>query len=85
MRLKANASFLIDTGAEKLFLVYEEGRIVHDDVVMFIVSYLVMKINKDRSVAIAMPISTSSIIGELAVKFGVKVKRTAISSRSIMA
>jgi mannose-1-phosphate guanylyltransferase/phosphomannomutase len=84
MTLKANAGFLIDAGAEKLFLVDEKGKIVNDDMAMLIVSYLVMKVSKDKDVTIAVPVNTSSVINELAARFGVKVKRTATSSRNVM-
>lgn len=82
--LKGNAGFLIDTGAEKVFFVDEKGKIVNDDTAMLIVAYLMMKTTKNKSGIIAVPISTSSVIEELAEKFGIKVKRTATSPRSIM-
>jgi mannose-1-phosphate guanylyltransferase/phosphomannomutase len=82
--LKANAGFLIDTGAEKLFLVDDNGKIIQDDMAMFIISYLVMKINRNRNIKIAVPINASSVIDKIAARFGVKVKRTATSSRNLM-
>lgn len=82
--LKANAGFLIDTGAEKLFLVDEKGKIISDDIAMLIVAYLIMKTHRDSGAVIAVPVNTSSVIDELAAKFGVKVKKTATSPRSIM-
>ncbi|MCL2485726.1 MAG: mannose-1-phosphate guanyltransferase [Endomicrobia bacterium] len=83
--LKSDVGFLIDTGAEKLFLVDEKGKIIPDDLAMLIMAYLVMKTNKNKDAVIAVPINTSSVIDELAVKFGVKIKRTAMSPRNIMA
>jgi mannose-1-phosphate guanylyltransferase/phosphomannomutase len=82
--LKANIGFLIDSGSEKVFLVDEEGSILRDDVAMLVVSYLIMRINKGKNVAIAVPINATSTIDELAKQFGIKVKRTATSSRNIM-
>jgi mannose-1-phosphate guanylyltransferase/phosphomannomutase len=82
--LKANAGFLIDSGSEKVFLVDEKGTVLHDDVAMLVVSYLVMRINKGKNVAIAVPVNATSTIDELAKQFGIKVKRTATSSRNIM-
>ncbi|MDR1941845.1 MAG: mannose-1-phosphate guanyltransferase [Endomicrobium sp.] len=82
--LKSDAGFLIDTGAEKLFLVDEKGKIVPDDLAMLIVAYLVMKTYGDKNAAIAVPVNASSVIDELAAKFGVKVKRTATSPRNVM-
>jgi len=83
--VKANAGFLIDTGAEKLFLVDENGKIVRDDAAMMIVSYLVMKENKKKDAVVAVPINASSVINDIAKKFGVKVKRTATSFGNRMA
>ncbi|MDR2192328.1 MAG: mannose-1-phosphate guanyltransferase, partial [Endomicrobium sp.] len=84
--LKANAGFLIDAGAEKLFLVDEKGKIVQDDLAMLITAYLVMKTHKGKNpnAAIAVPVSASSLIDELAAKFSVAVKRTATGPRNIM-
>jgi mannose-1-phosphate guanylyltransferase/phosphomannomutase len=82
--VKANVGFLIDTGAEKLFLVDEKGNIIRDDMAMMIVSYLVMKRNKKKNAAIAVPINASSVVNDIAKKFGVKVKRTATSYGSRM-
>jgi mannose-1-phosphate guanylyltransferase/phosphomannomutase len=77
--VKANAGFLIDTGAEKLFLVDENGKIIRDDMAMMIVAYLVMKGNKKKNAVIAVPINASSVINDIAKDFGVKVKRTVTS------
>jgi mannose-1-phosphate guanylyltransferase/phosphomannomutase len=82
--LMANAGFLIDSGSEKVFLVDEKGTILRDDSAMLIVSYLVMRLNKGKSIAIAVPINATSTIDDLAKQFDVKVKRTATSSRNIM-
>ncbi|MDR1474160.1 MAG: mannose-1-phosphate guanyltransferase [Endomicrobium sp.] len=80
--LKANVGFLIDTGAEKLFLVDENGKVVRDDMAMMATAYLAMKSKKGA--IIAVPINASSIIETLAKKFGANIKRTATSSRNII-
>ena len=89
--LKADAGFLIDSGAEKLFLVDEKGKIIPDDLAMLIMAYLVMKEcqknecqKNGKKPTIAVPVSASSVIDELAEKFGTIVKRTATSPRSLM-
>ncbi|MDR1696101.1 MAG: mannose-1-phosphate guanyltransferase [Endomicrobium sp.] len=84
MTLKSDVGFLIDTGAEKLFLVDEKGKIIPDDQSMLIMAYLMMKTHKDKNAVIAVPINTSSVIDDLASKFGVKIKRTAMGPRNIM-
>jgi mannose-1-phosphate guanylyltransferase/phosphomannomutase len=83
--LKTNAGFLIDAGAEKLFLVDEKGKIITDALAMLIVVYLVMKTNKDKEITIAVPVNASSVIDELAKRFSVKIKRVATSLRNIIA
>ena len=80
--LKSAAGFLIDNGAEKLFLVDEKGKIMEDEIAMLVMSYLVM--TTYDSGTIAVPVNVSSVIDELAAKFGFKVKRTGTSQRNIM-
>ncbi|MHB9155516.1 MAG: sugar phosphate nucleotidyltransferase, partial [Endomicrobiales bacterium] len=80
--LKADVGFLIDTGAEKVFLVDERGRIVPDDLAMVLVADLVMRTYKKGTIAV--PVHVSSVIEELAGRFDIKVKRTAASPRQIM-
>jgi mannose-1-phosphate guanylyltransferase/phosphomannomutase len=79
--LKADIGFLIDTGAEKVFLVDERGRIVPEDLAMVIVADLVMRTQRQGSIAI--PVHVSSIIDKLALQYKVKVRRTAASPRQI--
>lgn len=80
--LKSNAGFLIDNGAEKLFLVDEKGKILSDETAMFVIAYLVMKTYGKGTIAV--PINVSSVIDELAEKFNFKIKRTGTSPRNIM-
>ncbi|MDR1952108.1 MAG: mannose-1-phosphate guanyltransferase [Elusimicrobiota bacterium] len=82
--LESNAGFLIDSGAEKLFFVDEKGRIMHNDLAMFVVTYLVLKTNANKNATIAVPVYASSVIDTLAKKFKVKVKRTGTTPKSIM-
>ncbi|MDR3112066.1 MAG: mannose-1-phosphate guanyltransferase [Elusimicrobiota bacterium] len=80
--LKADAGFLIDSGAEKLFLVDEKGKILSDELTAAAMAYLVMKTNKIQNAIIAVPVNISSVIDEMAAKFNVTVKRTAMNSKS---
>ncbi|MDR2860372.1 MAG: nucleotidyltransferase, partial [Elusimicrobiota bacterium] len=82
--LESAAGFLIDSGAEKLFLVDEKGKILHNDLAMFVITYLVLKTNTNKNATIAVPVYASSAVETLAKKFKVKVKRTGTSPRSIM-
>lgn len=80
--LKADAGFLIDTGAEKVFLVDERGRIVPDDLAMVLVADLVMRTY--RKGTIAVPVHVSTVVEELAKRYDIKVKRLASSPRALM-
>ncbi|MDR3243831.1 MAG: mannose-1-phosphate guanyltransferase [Elusimicrobiota bacterium] len=82
--LKSTAGFLIDNGAEKVFLIDEKGQIIHNDIAMFIAAYLTMKANKVKDAIIAVPVYASCAIEKVAAKFKIKVKRTGTSPRSII-
>ncbi|MBN1823762.1 MAG: mannose-1-phosphate guanyltransferase [Endomicrobiales bacterium] len=81
--LRGDVGFLIDTGAEKVFLVDERGRIVPDELAMIIIADLVMRTFKGGTVAV--PVHISSVIDKLAERYDVKVKRTAASARQLTA
>lgn len=81
--LEADAGFLIDTGAEKVFLVDERGKIIPNDTAMLVVADLVMRHYKKGTIAV--PVHASSVIEDLAKRFDIKVKRTATSQRQISA
>lgn len=81
--LKADVGFLIDTGAEKVFLIDERGRILPDDLALVIVANLVMQTYRKGPVAV--PVHVSSIINEMAERYKINVKRTvAANARQIM-
>ena len=82
MTLRADVGFLFDNGAEKLFLVDERGKIIDNDTAMLIMAYLVMLTYKSGTIAV--PVTVSSVIDELAKKFNFKIKRTGTSPRNIM-
>jgi mannose-1-phosphate guanylyltransferase/phosphomannomutase len=62
----------------------EKGKILRDDLAMFVITYLVLKTNKNPDAVIAVPVYASTAINMLAKKFKVKVKRTGTSPHSIM-
>ena len=82
MTLRADVGFLFDNGAEKLFLIDERGKIIDNDTAMLIMAYLVMLTYKSGTIAV--PVTVSSVIDELAQKFNFKIKRTGTSPRNIM-
>ena len=80
--LKADVGFLFDNGAEKVFLVDERGKIIDNDMAMLVMAYLVMSTYKKGTIAV--PVTVSSVINELARQFDFKIIRTGTSPRSIM-
>ncbi len=80
--LKADIGFLIDNGAEKIFMVDERGRIVPDHQALVAVAYLALK--SMDSGAVAVPITETSVIELLAAKSKMKVIRIPTMSRHIV-
>ena len=80
--LKADVGFLLDNGAEKVFLVDERGKIIDNDTAMLVMAYLVMSTYKKGTIAV--PVTVSSVIDELAKQFDFKIIRTGTSPRNIM-
>ena len=81
--LKADIGFLFDTGAEKIFLVDNEGNMLENDIALALVSLLVMKSKKN--VNIAIPVTASGIMEEIALKHDAKILRTKTNPHSMMA
>lgn len=85
--LKADAGFMLDAGAELLFLVDERGRVLSGDQALSLVSLLTLKSDKSKSAAkrqIAVTITATKAIDEIAKKFRGEVIRTKTNPRSMM-
>lgn len=80
--LKADVGFLLDSGAERVFLVDQRGRVLDEDLSLAAVSLLVMKGGRIREIAV--PVTASRSIEELADKHRVKVRRSRIDNRSLI-
>ena len=80
--LKADLGIMLDAGSEKIFIVDEKGRVLTGDQALCFLTYLQLKVNKGGTIAV--PISASSAIDEIAEKHGGKVIRTKTSYRSMM-
>jgi mannose-1-phosphate guanylyltransferase/phosphomannomutase len=80
--LKADLGIMFDSGAEKLFLVDEKGKILDGEEALAFVSSLVLMTDKPRK--IAAPVNTSSVVDILASKSGSQVVRTKTSFRYMM-
>jgi mannose-1-phosphate guanylyltransferase/phosphomannomutase len=80
--LKADAGFLIDTGAEKVFIIDEKGQRVANDTALLMIAHLVMR--EHRAGTVGVPVNVSGVIEELAKPFGVSVDRLRTAPRYIM-
>jgi mannose-1-phosphate guanylyltransferase / phosphomannomutase len=80
--LKADAGFLLDNGAEKLFMVNEEGKIISPEEALVLVGLLVLQ--NGRQDVIAYPVRGSSVLEQLASKKGSTVLRTPITPRHLL-
>lgn len=80
--LKADMGFLIDNGAEKLFIVDERGRVLPDTHAMAGVAYLAMKTYSSGNIAV--PITQTSALEKLAAKTKMKVARVATVPKHIV-
>ncbi|MFH1074621.1 MAG: mannose-1-phosphate guanyltransferase [Candidatus Firestonebacteria bacterium] len=80
--LKADLGIMLDAGAEKIFIVDEKGRVLSGDQALCFLTYLQFKVNKGGTIAV--PITASSAIDEIAAEYGGKVIRTRTSYRSMM-
>jgi mannose-1-phosphate guanylyltransferase/phosphomannomutase len=78
----ADVGFLLDSGAERVYLVDERGRIMDEDLALATVTLLVMKSRQIKELAV--PVTASRSIEELAEKYQVKVKRSRIDNRSLI-
>ncbi len=80
--LGADLGVMLDTGAEKLFLVDDKGDLISDELALAVVALLVAR--TQPSGLIGAPITASSVLEELVVSQGFKVQRTKIAPRALM-
>ena len=82
MTLNADAGFLIDTGAEKVFLIDEKGKRIPNENALLLVAKLVMQ--GLQGGAVGVPVNISAVIERLAKPHKVDVKRLRTAPRYIM-
>ncbi|TAN61130.1 nucleotidyltransferase, partial [bacterium] len=84
--LGADAGFMLDAGGEKVFIVDDTGEILEDDTALNIVTLLTLKAKKAsaKKGVIAVPVTASRAIENMARNYGFKVRRTKTSSRGLM-
>jgi len=80
--VNADAGFLIDAGAEKLFVVDEKGRFLDSERLLMIVTRLVLEHTRVRSLAV--PVTASCRIEELASSYGARVYRMESDPRALV-
>ena len=80
--LKADIGFLIDTGAEKVFIIDERGKIISDMQALLGVSYLAMKYYDTGSIAV--PLNQPLALEWLAEKTKHKIERIPVMARHIV-
>ncbi|HFE52134.1 MAG TPA: nucleotidyltransferase [Bacteroidetes bacterium] len=80
--VNADAGFLIDAGAEKLFVVDEKGRFVDSERLLLLVTRLVLEYTPVRTLAV--PVTASYRIEELASSFGANVYRMESAPRALV-
>ncbi len=81
--LKYDVGFLIDGGAEKVLVVDENGKLIHNDRLLTLVTHLFLTTYPEAK-KIAVPITASSEIDLIAAHFGVEVIKTRDSHLALM-
>ncbi|MCR4428144.1 MAG: mannose-1-phosphate guanyltransferase [Caldiserica bacterium] len=80
--LKCQVGFMLDAGAEKLFMVDDQGKILSGDESLACLAYLVLKAKPGGKIAV--PITASSALEEIADSQGGRVVYTRTSSSAMM-
>lgn len=80
--LAADLGVLLDTGAEKLFLVDDKGEILSGDLSLALVTLLTMQTHERGTIAV--PVTASRVIEQLTAAHGFGLLRTRASPRALM-
>jgi len=80
--LGADLGILLDTGGEKVFLVDDKGEALSGDLALAMVSLLVMQTHARGTIAV--PVTASRVLDQLAAAHGFTVLRTRASPRALM-
>jgi len=80
--LGADLGFMLDAGAEKLFVVDDKGDLVSDELALAVVAFLVAR--TQTAGTIGVPITASGVMEELVAPAGFHVIRTKIAPRALM-
>jgi mannose-1-phosphate guanylyltransferase/phosphomannomutase len=80
--LGADLGFMLDAGAEKLFLVDDKGELLSDELALAAAALLVAKTQSAGTIGV--PITASGVVEELVASSGFRVHRTKIAPRALM-
>jgi mannose-1-phosphate guanylyltransferase/phosphomannomutase len=80
--LGADLGIMLDTGAEKLFLVDDKGDLISDELALAVVALLVIRTQPPGTIGV--PVTASSVLEELVVPHGFTLQRTRIAPRAVM-
>ena len=80
--LGADLGFLLDAGAEKLFLVDDKGDLLSDELALAVVGLLVARTQPAGTIGV--PVTASGVLEELVAPGGFRVARTKIAPRALM-
>lgn len=80
--LEADLGIMLDTGAEKIFLCDEKGRILQGDLELAVMTILACRTQKPATIGVSA--RASRVIDQLVQKYGAKVIRTKTSAAAMM-
>lgn len=80
--LGADVGIMLDTGAEKLFLVDDKGDLLPDELALAVVALLVARTQSPGTIGV--PITASAVLEDLVAPQGFQVKRTKMAPRALM-
>jgi mannose-1-phosphate guanylyltransferase/phosphomannomutase len=80
--LNADLGVLLDTGAEKLFLVDDKGEILSGDLELALVALLTMRTHSPGTIAV--PVTASRVLEQLTAAHGFTLTHTRASPRALM-
>ncbi len=80
---RADLGILLDSAGEKIFLIDDEGRVIsHNNLLHLMV--LLVSCCETKKGKIAVPLSVSNVVDEIAYQHGRRVLRTKVSARALM-
>lgn len=82
--IRCDVGFMLNPGAERIWLIDERGKLLSDNRLLSIVTKLFLTVNAKKAKKIAVPISASLEVDLIASEYGVEVVRTKNSHYGMM-